>query len=160
MKKILMIVGLLASTTAIFAQKAKEKNTYSFGVQTLIPVGSESSTVLNGVTVQAEKAVSKNVKLTLSGSANGSLNFKDNSVIAFPVLGGLKLGLDDSKKLSLGLAAGATFYNLAGSSAKFTYSPTLNVDARKYSVSLIYLGTVLDGSKNQSSVGLGVAYKL
>lgn len=159
MKKILMIVGLLASTTAVFAQKAKEKNTYSFGVQTLVPVGVGTTTVLNGLTVQAERKVSNNAKLTLSGSANGLLNFKDNNFLSFPVLGGLKLGLDDSKKLSLGLAAGATFYNLSGETTKFTYSPTLNVDSRKYSVSLIYLGT-LDGSKNLSSVGLGVSYKL
>jgi hypothetical protein len=157
MKKILMIVGLLATTTAIFAQKAKT-TTYSVGVQSLLPVGtSANATVLNGVTVQAEKEASKTVSYTLSVSANGLLNFKDNAVIAFPVLGGIKLDLD--KKLSLGLAAGATFYNVAGTTAKFTYSPTLNIDSRKYGVSLIYLGTVVN-SKNVSAVGIGVSYKL
>lgn len=158
MKQILVILGLAISTLS-FGQK-KSTVDYTVGLQGLVGLKGVSSNGFN-FTAECKPASLKEISYTLSVSALGKNllgNFAKGEAtdVQFPVLAGVKNKL--SKKLSLGLGAGATFYSVGGS-ANFTWSPSVNLSHKNWGVSMLMLSTLVD-KKLQNAVGVGVSYKL
>ena len=166
MKQILVILGLAISTLS-FGQK-KSTVDYTVGLQGLVGLKGVSSASIRSLsangfnfTAECKPASLKEISYTLSVSALGKNllgNFAKGEAtdVQFPVLAGVKNKL--SKKLSLGLGAGATFYSVGGS-ANFTWSPSVNLSHKNWGVSMLMLSTLVD-KKLQNAVGVGVSYKL
>jgi hypothetical protein len=154
MKKVLVIAGLVLMSTLSFGQKSTTVN-YTVGVQTL--VGTKTNDVANGVSFTAECKPSKEFSYTLGVSANGILNSKDVAAVQFPIMVGTRYHFGE--KVSAGFAAGLSLFNVEGTNAYFTWSPSLMFTHKSWGVSALMLSTRVDG-QTTSQVGFGLSYKL
>jgi opacity protein-like surface antigen len=151
MKKILVILGLVVSTVS-FGQK-KTTMSYAVGAQTLI--STKSNDISNGVVARVVVGEG-DTKAVFSVGAAQLLNAANSTACQFPLLAGLSAKL--TNKVSFGVSAGWSFFNVDGSKARFTYSPSITLDAGKFDFDIKHVGTLFNGG-DLNQVGVGVMYK-
>jgi outer membrane protein W len=157
MKKIVLILAIVAMTASTFAQTTKSSVTVNVGAATLFPIGKsvDVKTPSYGETVKVV-CTQKNVGYTLSATY---LQDKANSV-QIPIMAGLEFRL--FSRLSFSTEAGVNFYNYKN--AQFVYSPSLTYRIKNFSITESFMSTLGGGHTNfgstSTNVGLSVTYKL
>lgn len=162
MKKIILMLAIIATTTIAFGQ-TKSNLSVNVGGSVLFPIGNsvDAYSPFYGETVKLV-CQPKNIGYTLSATYLQDKN--DN--VQIPVMAGARIKLLNS--LYFGTEAGVTFYNnnaseafynSKGANAKFTYSPSFTYQIKRVGITQNFLGSISQG-KSTSSVGVGLTYKL
>ena len=152
MKKIILMLAIIATTTIAFGQ-TKSPLTVNVGGTVLFPVG----TSLNEKSPSYGETVKlvcqpKNIGYTLSVSY---LQSKSDSV-QIPVMVGTKIKVLNN--LYFNTEAGVSFYNKSNN-PQFTYSPSFTYQIKRFGVTQSFLGSISNG-KSASNVGFSLTYKL
>lgn len=160
MRKTFLILAIaIATTTVTFGQKKSTLSqpsliTYNVGAEAQFPIGNsvDVKTPLFGESVRVSYQPTKQLAYTLSASY---LQNK-NQFVQVPVLAGLRYNL--VRNVFVGVEAGASFFN--NSAAQFTYSPTVSVRIKRFTITERFLGSIKNGQSTSTSVGLGVSFRL
>lgn len=153
MKKIILMLAIIATTTIAFGQ-TKSPLSVNVGGTLLFPV--ETSVGVNsplyGETVKLV-CQPKNIGYTLSASYLQDKN--DN--VQIPVMVGAKVKLLSS--LYFGTEAGVRFYN-NNLNPQFTYSPSFTYQIKRVGITQNFMGSISQGKSINNGVGIGLTYKL
>ncbi len=151
MRKIFLILAMIATTTLAFGQKSPATLKVGGIVQFPIAKSVDFNLPFYGETVTVTCQSGKVLGYTLSASY---LQNK-NRFVQVPVLAGVRYQL--VKNVFVNAEAGASFYN--SGRTQFTYSPSLSVQLGRVCIDQKFLSSIKYG-RSTSSVGLAVSYRL
>ncbi len=153
MKKILLMLAIIATTTLAFGQKSKAPTTtFNIGAAVLFPSATsvDTKTPSYGESFIVTRQQSKHVAISLSASY---LQNKYNTA-QIPVLAGVHYML--IKNLYVGGELGVDFYT---GSTQFAYSPSVSFKIGRVTLNQRFMTTIAHATST-SSVGFGVSYRL
>lgn len=154
MKKLVLVLAVVVSATIAFGQK-KSPLTFNVGATALYPISKSVDTKSHLIGQTLEVACKPNEQKTSYTLSAKYLQDKSGFAL-IPIAVGVRYPLYHN--VSVGLETGVSLNN-TNKDAAFTYSPSVSLGLKKFTLSQVLLTTV-KGGKSSSIIGLALSYRL